>query len=632
MSARTNGLLITVALLIAAAWLAAAPLRDTSAVTGKPLRFTGPLDQVERFEQAAMTPYLLEELHTWFGRSGSVSTPTTPAEAKYTVGDQRTFQVYDDPAEPAHVVTATLAYAGPLAEMYVDDRVQVGEGALHRAAQTFETSIAPRNRAVFGEEAFPLEPVVVLHTTLAHAGGYFSPMDALTQALSGDSNPRKLLVIGVDSYAPGTQEYLSILSHEFQHMIHAHQQPGSPAWFNEGLSTLAQDMIGYPDDDLGLIYLTEPAIGLTGWAQDASRTGSHYGAANLFLRYFLAHYGEQCDATCLLREDAGNHPDVFARFASERRPGIQVFADLVADWAVANVVNDPQVGDGRYAYDELPGYATVASLDHDSAGRTVAQFGVDYLGVFEGPLTINFDGEDAVPLAGAQAVDGEWMWWSNRGDGKYATLTRAFDLSGLPTATLQFSAWYEMERNFDYGYVTVSGDAGRTWQPLPGKTTTADDPHGQNLGHGLTGVSGHAQVEAGGERRGRWVAEEMDLTPYAGQQILLRFWLINDPEFNAPGLLLDRICVPQIEFCDGAEDETGGWLAQGFVRTTGGIPQGWELRLAVRSEAGLTIKTIQIDDHNRATIPLEAGDRGVLVILGAAGHTEEPAVYQIRTS
>jgi hypothetical protein len=457
-------------------------------------------------------------------------------------------------------------------------------------------------------------------------------MDALTQALNGDSNPRKLLVIGVDSYPPGTEDYLSILSHEFQHMIHAHQQPGSPAWFNEGFSTLAQDMIGYPDDDLGLIYLAEPAIKLTGWAQDASRTGSHYGAANLFLRYFLEHYGEQCNATCLLREDAGNHPNVFARFASERRPDIQVFADLVVDWAVANVVNDPQVDDGRYAYDELPGYASVTSLDHDYAERNVAQFGVDYLGVFEGPLTIDFDGEDAVPLTGAQAVEGDWMWWSNRGDGNYATLTRAFDLSDVSMANLQFSAWYEMERNFDYAYVTVSGDAGRTWQPLPGKNTTADDPQSQNLGYGLTGVSGHAQVEVGASQRGRWVEEEMDLTPYAGQQILLRFWLVNDPAFNAPGLLLDRICVPQIEYCDGAEDETGGWLAQGFVRTTGGIPQLWEIRLAVRSEADLTVETIQLDEHNRATVTLEAGEQGVLVVLGATGHTDEPAEYQIRTS
>jgi hypothetical protein len=124
----------------------------------------------------------------------------------------------------------------------------------------------------------------------------------------------------------------------------------------------------------------------------------------------------------------------------------------------------------------------------------------------------------------------------------------------------------------------------------------------------------------------------MDLTPYAGQQILLRFWLVNDPAFNAPGLLLDRICVPQIEYCDGAEDETGGWLAQGFVRTTGGIPQLWEIRLAVRSEADLTVETIQLDEHNRATVTLEAGEQGVLVVLGATGHTDEPAEYQIRTS
>lgn len=634
MNNRSKGLLIALVLLIAIPGLIISRSRAVGGAAGQLPQFVGPLDAAERIEQVAMMPYRLEDLHAWFGLSRAAPvTPTSPAADAIASGDERMFRVYDDPAKPPHVVTATLVYAGPVAHMYVDLRVRVDQAALWAAARTFEESIIPRSRAFFGDEASAEEVVVVLHTTLTSAGGYFSPMDALSRALSLYDNPRKLLVIGVDSYPPGTDGYLSILAHEFQHMIHAHQQPGSPAWFNEGLATLAQDLVGLPDDELALIHLAEPGASLTGWPQDAAQTGAHYGAANLFLRYYLEHYGEQCDVRCLLSEDAGNQRDMFARFASEHRPGILTFSDLVADWAVANVVNDPQAGDGRYTYQGLPGYASVVRPGHGRSERNLAQFGVDYLGVFEGPLTIEFDGQDVVSLTGTQPAAGEWMWWSNRGDGKFATLTRSFDLSGVSRATLRFSTWYEIERNFDYGYVTVSTDGGRTWRPLPGSTTTLGDPQGQNLGHGLTGVSGRPRVEVGKALRGRWVEESMDLTAYAGREILLRFWLVNDADFNGPGLLLDRICIPQIGYCDGAEDEPQEWQAQGFVRTTGSIPQAWEVRLAVLTDAGVTtVRDVMLDADNRATVRVRAGEKGVLVVLATAGHTHEPARYDVRVS
>ena len=375
MSARTKGLLIALLLLIATSWLIVSRSQDASGSASKPLHFAGPLDHAERIEQTRMAPYSLQELYGWFGLTGSGPTRAGRVEQPVEVGGERTFRVYDNPAEPARAVTATLAHAGPMTLMFVDREVQVDRSALKAAARTFEGSILAQNRAIFGEEAFPAEPVTILHTASKHAGGYYSPADAQLRDVNEVGNPAKLLVIGVDSYQPGTDAYLSILAHEFQHMIHAHRQPTSPAWFNEGLSTLAQDRNGYADDELALIYLAEPGIGLNGWAQDAAQTGSHYGAANLFLRYFSEHYPYACDVACLMRKDAGNRPEVFAQAAREKRPDIQTFSDLVADWAVANVVNDPQVGDGRFAYEGLPAYASLQALGDEVTERSVNQFG-----------------------------------------------------------------------------------------------------------------------------------------------------------------------------------------------------------------------------------------------------------------
>ena len=44
-------------------------------------------------------------------------------------------------------------------------------------------------------------------------------------------------------------------------------------------------------------------------------------------------------------------------------------------------------------------------------------------GELAGPLTIDFDGADAVGLVGSRPEDGRYAWWSNRGDDGVQTLT-----------------------------------------------------------------------------------------------------------------------------------------------------------------------------------------------------------------
>ena len=61
----------------------------------------------------------------------------------------------------------------------------------------------------------------------------------------------------------------------------------------------------------------------------------------------------------LIKADAGNNLDAFVPIAARKRPDITSFADIYADWAVANVLNDPSVADGRYAYALLPGTARI---------------------------------------------------------------------------------------------------------------------------------------------------------------------------------------------------------------------------------------------------------------------------------
>lgn len=125
-----------------------------------------------------------------------------------------------------------------------------------------------------------------------------------------------------------------------------------------------------------------------------------------------------------------------------------------------------------------------------------------------------------------------------------------------------------------------------------------------------------------------WVHETMDLTPYAGQEVLLRFWQINDEGFNAPGILLDNIRIPELGYRDEVEAGDAGWQAEGFVRVDGDLEQHWEVRLITSDADGsTTIMPLPVDAQGQASAAL--GGPAQLVVMATTPHTTEAASYQL---
>jgi immune inhibitor A len=614
-----------------------APTRTSSEPTAEagptaPPVAAGDLDDPARL--AAADPIERDQvaLAEAFKNIGDIPTVarTTPLDVK--VGEVETFWVADFATDTNYQITAKLRYTGSIVLMYVDTAIDesVDQAALEQSAKQFEEQIYPRDRELFGQEWSPGVDgdvrLTIVNTALrGGAAGYFSAADEVVKAANRFSNEREMFVMGVTAaYALGSDLYASVLMHEFQHMIEWHQQRRSPAWFNEGMSMLAEDLNGYVDPSFPGQYLQAPDLQLTSWS---ILSAPHYGASQLFLRYFYEQYAGEKGLAELLKTDAGNNLEAFVPIAARKRPDIKRFADLFADWAVANVVNDAGVGDGRYTYKLLPGTAALSEVGASEVLTTVQQFGVDYLGILNGPLTVNFDGAETVGLTGTQPEDGRYAWWSNRGDDSVETLTRAFDLSGVQQATLQFATWYEIEKDYDYGFVTVSTDGGKNWTTLKGNTTTDFDPQGHNYGNGLTGVSGAPGAKPDTGTRGQWVEERMDLSPYAGKRVLLRFWVVNDDAYNAEGLLIDNIRIPELNYRDSAEDGDAGWEAQGFVRTTGALAQDWTLRFIATKDGSVAVEPVTVDAQGRASVSVPAGERAILAVMGTTEFTTEPATY-----
>lgn len=142
----------------------------------------------------------------------------------------------------------------------------------------------------------------------------------------------------------------------------------------------------------------------------------------------------------------------------------------------------------------------------------------------------------------------------------------------------------------------------------------------------------------------------MDLTPFVGQNILVRFWQINDEGFHAPGLLIDAISicqegVPMVCPCkDTVETTTEDWQAQGFVRVDGDLRQEWEVRLlritgyedlsdlsslTATPYNNISVERLSVDGQGKVTASLAEGERGILIIAGTTPHTDTPAQYHV---
>ena len=185
---------------------------------------------------------------------------------------------------------------------------------------------------------------------------------------------------------------------------------------------------------------------------------------------------------------------------------------------------------------------------------------------------MDFAGAPTVSLLGAAAPSGEHVWVAQRANDSNPRLTRAVDLRNVDAATLTYRVFTDIERGYDFAYVAVSTDGGQVWQPLVAEhmqgLDPADDPSDSALADRF--YSGRTRA---------WVDESIDLTPFAGQEILLRFEYVTDLILSYAGLALDDIAIEAIGFRDDAETLDGGWAAEGFARATAALPQQWHLQL-----------------------------------------------------
>lgn len=186
----------------------------------------------------------------------------------------------------------------------------------------------------------------------------------------------------------------------------------------------------------------------------------------------------------------------------------------------------------------------------------------------------------SAPLKMIEPHSGTKMWWSNL-DQEWGDVKLARDVQVPAGTDVKFWLWnnYEIEQDWDFGFVEASTDGGATWSQLKVYTeggalvSTGDDypDPNKNLAkfnnrkYGLTGNTDG------------WRHDYVDLAPFAGKNIKLRLVYNTDAAFTPRSWHVDDFALTnggQTVWSDDVEGGNNGWTTSGgtFTNTHG---QGW---------------------------------------------------------
>ncbi|MEM3726737.1 MAG: immune inhibitor A, partial [Candidatus Bathyarchaeia archaeon] len=338
---------------------------------------------------------------------------------------------------------------------------------------------------------------------------------------------------------PVTRPYVyeSTVAHEYQHLIHDDYNPYDETFMNEGCSMYAELLCGYGIEANYLnSYFYTPDNSLTEWGDQGDiNILADYGAAALWTVYLSDHYGGA---------------DLIRYFVQAGIPGIEginnalahfkykaTFYDVYHDWRLANLIRKDFPGCRKYNYKslnlnspeiipvriyEVGGLPfpwtkgtdfgnTITILGYDTGVSKIGPFGTDYI-AFENwtkPGIICFDGDDVAVYGWRLTAEG--YWWSNGENLMNALLVGKASVNST-NPTLELTTYWDIEDYWDFGFVQVSTDGGKTWISLENEYTTYEhdpDAHPDIIAN-LPGLTGWSED---------WVTMTFDLSAYAGKTV-----------------------------------------------------------------------------------------------------------------
>ena len=202
-----------------------------------------------------------------------------------------------------------------------------------------------------------------------YIAGYFDPLDQSLQGNRAD-------IIYLDTYPAlmngyDTQFTLSILAHEYQHLIHYGQDPQEELWINEGLSELAPVLMGLPHRDF-TSYLANTNVRLDRFENELA----DYARCGLFFLYSWVQLGTSFIRELVQQDDTG----IEGIENTLTRHNDLSFDSLVLNWHRANFIQgQDKLGYGsKYVIPQPAMHDRIITFPEEDFHREVERLGAHW--------------------------------------------------------------------------------------------------------------------------------------------------------------------------------------------------------------------------------------------------------------
>ena len=391
--------------------------------------------------------------------------------------------------------------------------------------------------------------------------------------------------------------YEATFAHEWQHLLQSYTDPDEVTWVNEGLSDYAQSLLGYVDArksiyrrgaDGHLTCFRGFAVVRTAFNTTPRECGGPQNSLNLWDEgepaEVLADYGHAYQFMLYLKDrfGAGVLSKIHRDGARQGFAGVGAalpvdVTDVLHDFQTMTLVDKHTSSrDPRFTSRSLQ---STVNLDNLAAYARpgAAPNGADY-------IRLPVRGRDlrSVRFEGAATLPPLPMTWTEAGGALFSGNASGADATAVVEVTvpaadpaLRISTKYGAEADYDYGYVTVSADGGRTYQAVKGDKTVAGP-----LGPGVNGDTG-----------GKFVPHAYDLSAYAGKKILLGFRYVSDAAVNEGGWYVTDIEVGGVRIASRPA------LFRSYTQVRPTPVHHWEVKLVGLS--GTSFRQVGVRDFGR---------------------------------
>jgi len=317
------------------------------------------------------------------------------------VGGIETFWTMDMTSNQPIQVDCVLRKIGKHCYVYVEEGAEnMPDRVVDKLCREFDNNIYPVDTTYFGQEWKPgvdWDPRTTLifldikdgwEPGKGYVGGYFFPLNEYSQRIFEYSNEREMIYCDIYPSNPESEDYLGVVAHEFQHLIHWYRHEKETRWLNEACSQLAFLVCGYGHAPQTFQFIRNSDTGM----EEFDNGIDDYGCVYQFFYWLHEKYaGDTIEEKKVFFRDLCDNQNESLQSVRETliKHGIEKpLDDIFIEWCIANTANLSNPSNNLYKYDdtfksvvEPAARYALGALPADKVETDVQPYAADYISI-----------------------------------------------------------------------------------------------------------------------------------------------------------------------------------------------------------------------------------------------------------